>query len=59
MSIDIGGMRTKYLEKEQAFGEEKLVSKEPISQFKVWFDEACKIPGIQEANAMCLATSSK
>lgn len=59
MSIDIGGMRTKYYEKEQTFGEESLISKEPIKQFKVWFDEACLIPGIQEANAMCLATSSK
>ncbi|KAF4518140.1 hypothetical protein B566_EDAN008842 [Ephemera danica] len=35
-----------------------LASKEPIGQFKVWFDDACSTPTVNEPNAMCLATAS-
>lgn len=59
MSIDIGGMRKPYKGKNEAFVEEDLVAKEPIAQFKAWFDEACNTPGIIEANAMCIATATK
>lgn len=58
MESDID-MRTKYHGKEKTFLEESLIAKEPISQFKAWFDEARQIPELGEANAMCLATSSK
>lgn len=52
-------MRIKYKDKRETFLESDLVSKEPIGQFKAWFDDACKAPGVMEANAMCLATASK
>ncbi|XP_021188190.3 pyridoxine/pyridoxamine 5'-phosphate oxidase [Helicoverpa armigera] len=59
MSIDIGGMRIKYKDKDDTFLESHLVSKEPFGQFKAWFDEACTKKEILEPNAMCLATVSK
>lgn len=58
-SIDIGGMRMKYKLKEEVFTEKDLVAKEPIGQFKKWFDEACQIPQILEPNAMCLSTCTR
>ncbi|XP_054286748.1 pyridoxine/pyridoxamine 5'-phosphate oxidase-like isoform X1 [Macrosteles quadrilineatus] len=57
--INIQGMRTKYHGKENTFLETDLQSIDPINQFKIWFDEAAKTPGIAEANSMCLATASK
>lgn len=59
MSIDIGGMRIKYKEKDETFLEKHLVSKEPFGQFKSWFEEACARKEILEPNAMCLATVSQ
>ncbi|KAM3965344.1 pyridoxine 5'-phosphate oxidase [Aphomia sociella] len=59
MSIDIGGMRIRYKDKDDTFLEKHLVSKEPFGQFKAWFDEACSRKEILEPNAMCLATVSK
>ncbi|XP_035439511.2 pyridoxine/pyridoxamine 5'-phosphate oxidase [Spodoptera frugiperda] len=59
MSIDIGGMRIKYKDKNDTFLEKHLVSKEPFGQFKAWFEEACSKKEILEPNAMCLATVSK
>lgn len=59
MSIDIGGMRIKYKDKDETFLEKHLVSKEPFGQFKAWFEEACSRKEILEPNAMCLATVSK
>ncbi|XP_026734258.1 pyridoxine-5'-phosphate oxidase-like [Trichoplusia ni] len=59
MSIDIGGMRIKYKDKDDTFLEKNLVSKEPFGQFKAWFEEACARKEILEPNAMCLATVSK
>lgn len=58
MSIDIGGMRIKYKNKNETFLEEHLKSKEPFGQFKAWFEEACNRKEILEPNAMCLATVS-
>lgn len=46
-------------ESEDAFLEEHLVSKEPIGQFKAWFDEACSRKEILEPNAMCVSTATK
>lgn len=52
-------MRIKYKDKSETFMEEQLVSKEPIGQFKEWFNEACKTPQIFEPNAMILATATR
>jgi pyridoxamine 5'-phosphate oxidase len=52
-------MRIKYKDKKELFLEKDLDSKEPIGQFKAWFEDAKKTPGILEPNAMCLATASK
>ncbi|XP_046677913.1 pyridoxine/pyridoxamine 5'-phosphate oxidase-like isoform X1 [Homalodisca vitripennis] len=57
--LKVEDMRTKYHEKNQTFLESDLQSKDPISQFKIWFEEAARTPGIAEANAMCVATASK
>jgi len=59
MAVDIGGMRKPYMDKDSAFTEDMLVSKEPLQQFKQWFELAAKTAGIEEANAMSLATSTK
>ncbi|CAL8141870.1 unnamed protein product [Orchesella dallaii] len=59
MSIDIGGMRKAYMEKGEVFTESQLVSQEPFEQFRDWFEIASKTPGIEEPNAMCLATATK
>ncbi|XP_076765956.1 pyridoxine/pyridoxamine 5'-phosphate oxidase [Xylocopa sonorina] len=58
-NVNIGGMRMKYKDKNETFTEDHLVSKEPIGQFKVWFEEACNTPQIFEANAMFIATATK
>lgn len=58
-NIDIGDMRIKYKDKHETFTEEQLVSKEPIGQFKAWFEEACKTPQVFEPNAMFLGTATK
>jgi pyridoxamine 5'-phosphate oxidase len=52
-------MRTKYKEEAGAFMEGDLKGKEPISQFREWFEEACKNPVILEANSVCLATATR
>lgn len=59
LSQDLGSMRAKYRSKNNVFTENHLVSKEPIEQFKNWFDEASQTPEILEPNAMCLATCSR
>lgn len=53
------GMRIKYKDKSETFTEDQLEFKEPIGQFKAWFDVACKTPGIQEPNAMVVATATR
>ena len=52
-------MRKPYNDKHTTFLESSLVSKEPIKQFKEWFDLASKTENIKEANSMCLATATK
>ena len=52
-------MRKPYNEKTKTFTECDLVAKEPIQQFKSWFDLACQTSNIFEANAMCLSTATK
>lgn len=52
-------MRIKYKNKNETFTEDRLISKEPIGQFKAWFDEACNTSQIFEPNAMFLATATK
>ena len=52
-------MRKKYKDKSEVFTEKDLTAKEPIAQFKEWFEEACKHPTILEANAVCVATATK
>ncbi|XP_047362694.1 pyridoxine/pyridoxamine 5'-phosphate oxidase-like isoform X2 [Vespa velutina] len=58
-NVDIGDMRMKYKNRSETFIEENLVSKEPIGQFKAWFDEACESPHILEPNAVFLGTATK
>ncbi|KAL2731796.1 pyridoxine/pyridoxamine 5'-phosphate oxidase-like [Vespula squamosa] len=53
-NVDIRDMRVKYKNGNETFTEEDLVSKEPIGQFKAWFEEACKTPQIFEPNAILL-----
>ncbi|EFN78548.1 Pyridoxine-5'-phosphate oxidase [Harpegnathos saltator] len=52
-------MRIKYKRKEDAFTEDKLVSKEPIGQFKAWFEDACHHWKILEPNAMFVGTATR
>jgi len=52
-------MRKPYLNEKEAFDIKHLVSKEPYAQFTHWFEEAKKTAGIEEANAMCIATATK
>lgn len=59
MAIDIGGMRKPYLSAKDAFDIKDLIAREPYSQFHHWFEQAKETPGIEEANAMCLATATK
>lgn len=57
--LNLKGMRAKYHDTNNIFTEDDLIDKDPFTQFKSWFEEAAKTPGVIEANAMCLATASK
>ncbi|OXA55859.1 pyridoxine-5'-phosphate oxidase [Folsomia candida] len=59
MSINITGMRIPYHGKNESFTEDQLVAREPFSQFNNWFERAAITEGIEEPNAMCLATATK
>lgn len=52
-------MRIKYKGRVETFTEDKLVSKNPIIQFKDWFEIARSTPEINEPTAMILATATK
>ncbi len=52
-------MRIPYHDKDDTFTEDQLVSREPYVQFNAWFGLAAVTAGIEEPNAMCLATASK
>lgn len=53
------GMRIPYHGKNESFTEDQLVAREPFSQFNNWFERAAITEGIEEPNAMCLATATK
>ncbi|XP_061299927.1 pyridoxine-5'-phosphate oxidase [Pezoporus flaviventris] len=57
--MDLGPLRKSYRGDEEAFEEQNLVSRDPIQQFRAWFEEAVSCPDIGEANAMCLATCTR
>ncbi|XP_068085997.1 pyridoxine-5'-phosphate oxidase isoform X1 [Anabrus simplex] len=59
IEVQTGAKKKKFRDKPDIFTENDLVWKEPLSQFRVWFDEASQTPGIGEASVMCLATASK
>lgn len=52
-------LRMKYMEKKQAFLEENISVKEPITLFKEWLEQALQTEEILEPNAACLATVSR
>ncbi|KAF0296788.1 Pyridoxine-5'-phosphate oxidase [Amphibalanus amphitrite] len=56
--VNVESMRKPYRCRDDAFREEHLKSREPIGQFRAWFEDATKTPGILEANAMCLSTAT-
>ncbi|XP_071638741.1 pyridoxine/pyridoxamine 5'-phosphate oxidase [Temnothorax longispinosus] len=58
-TVDIGDMRVKYKDRNETFTEDSLTSKEPIGQFKAWFEKACNTPQIMEPNAMFLGTATR
>ncbi|XP_023292031.2 pyridoxine/pyridoxamine 5'-phosphate oxidase isoform X1 [Lucilia cuprina] len=55
-SVNLSALRMKYREKKDAFLEENIKVKEPITQFRVWLEEAVNTEEILEPNAACLAT---
>ncbi|XP_077020745.1 pyridoxine-5'-phosphate oxidase [Tamandua tetradactyla] len=57
--MDLESMRRGYRGDLEAFEEAHLTSLDPMKQFAAWFEEAVQCPGIGEANAMCLATSTR
>ena len=52
-------MRKPYLTSKDIFDVEHLKSREPVEQFRHWFDEAAATEGILEPNTMALATATK
>lgn len=52
-------MRAKYRNKKDTFLEDDILVKEPIYQFRTWFEEVCTAPNILEPNTMCLTTATK
>ena len=55
-SDDIAVLRKPYHGEENTFLEKDLISKDPMKQFSNWLDYACNCPGMEEPNAMTLAT---
>ncbi|KAG8234063.1 hypothetical protein J437_LFUL013559 [Ladona fulva] len=58
-NVDYKALRGTYRGKSDVFTEKDLVAKEPIGQFKSWFELACQTEGLKEPNAMCLATATR
>lgn len=54
INIDI---RKPYKRLDEYFDIEHLVSKEPMGQFKKWFEEAAEC--VEEPNSFCLSTATK
>ncbi|XP_047991791.1 pyridoxine/pyridoxamine 5'-phosphate oxidase-like [Leguminivora glycinivorella] len=59
MEVSISGLRKQCKNKDEAFLEKDLASKEPIGQFKAWYDEVCAAKQVLFPGAMCLATVSR
>ncbi|XP_064380713.1 pyridoxine-5'-phosphate oxidase [Dromaius novaehollandiae] len=57
--MDLGALRKSYRGDEEAFEERHLASRDPVEQFRAWFEEAARCPDVGEANAMCLATCTR
>ena len=57
MAVDIGGMRKQYPGASSSFDVSDLSAREPMGQFKAWFEAASNCKGVEEPNAMCLATA--
>ncbi len=57
MAVDVGGMRKAYPGRSAAFDVADLVSKEPLGQFRAWFEAASACDEVDEPNAVCLATA--
>lgn len=52
-------MRRPYHGEEFVFDVKHLVSRDPMKQFKAWFDDICNAKAVEEPNAMAVATSTK
>ncbi|KAF8562918.1 hypothetical protein P879_11448 [Paragonimus westermani] len=52
-------IRVPYRDGKDVFDLVNLTHKEPLSQFKAWFEEAVHSGLVHEANAMALATSTR
>ncbi|GAB6020524.1 hypothetical protein CHUAL_003208 [Chamberlinius hualienensis] len=57
--MDLRNMRTPYNNRSRSFDVKDLVAREPIGQFKAWFEELCKSDKSVEPNAVCLSTCTK
>jgi pyridoxamine 5'-phosphate oxidase len=56
MTIDVAALRKEYT---RSGLRRKNLHADPFVQFKIWFEEAIRTAGNQEANAMTLATATK
>ncbi|KAK7494892.1 hypothetical protein BaRGS_00013771 [Batillaria attramentaria] len=56
---DVSGIRRPYHNKNEIFDVKDLVAREPFAQFEAWFEEARKTPGIDEPNAMAIASATR
>lgn len=52
-------MRRPYRSANEAFTDKDLVTREPIGQFRHWFEEVCSLNCMEEPNAVCLSTCTK
>jgi pyridoxine/pyridoxamine 5'-phosphate oxidase len=51
-------IRKHYKDPSEVFDIKDLASRDPIEQFRNWFEQARKCEQIKEPNAMCIATSN-
>ncbi|KAL1497767.1 hypothetical protein ABEB36_008669 [Hypothenemus hampei] len=59
LSMDIGGMRHEYQDRNNVFLEDQIEIKEPINLFEKWFKMVQADGRFVEPNAMCLSTCTK
>ena len=52
-------MRKSYKTDQDVLDVATLVAKEPFANFAKWLEDACKLKGPHEPNAMSLATSTR